>query len=760
VKLRKQFIITMPLFGLVLVIIALSAVITNRWAAKISDQEEIASRIAQGASELSYLFTDYLIYRESQQLSRCRSRLASLSAQVVGLLVVSREQQTFVRNIQANEESLKEVFDGIASSLSDTSRDQTALDPAFLQISWSRMAIQSQGLVSDASRLSQMLRAEVDQLRYVRDILMFVMLGVFIAFLLSNYVLTFRRTLKSIAVLQAGAAVIGSGNLDYRIKEDRNDEIDDLSRAFNRMTADLKVVTASKADLEMEIVERKRAEEALRETHDRALWLARFPDENPNPVVRVSADRTVLYCNPSAVELHEWRCAIGRPMDERLLPLVSLAMAEGEERSQDVEIGRRFYSVWVAPFPEEGYANVYGRDITERKQAEEELRVAYSRLQTFFDHRIGGIGIVIANARGDILQANDYYLSILGTTRKELLSGQVDWRRMTPPEWLPADETALAQLREQGVCDTYEKEYVRRDGVRVPVLITDAMMPGDTGDILAFVLDISERKAAEEALRQSEQRYKFLHAELELRVQERTAELERRNRELQEFGFVASHDLSEPLRKIQTFGSLLEERSADRLGEQGRDYISRMTGAANRMQELLHALLSYSRVDAKGQEFRPAKLDEIVRDAVTDLEVAIQTIGARVEIGELPIANGDPYQLRQLFHNLIANAVKYHRSEVTPSIKISGEVSEGLCHISISDNGIGFDEKYLNKIFQPFQRLHGRNEYLGTGIGLAICKKIVERHRGTITAISTPGKGSTFIITLPVDGTKAANKPE
>jgi PAS domain S-box-containing protein len=149
-------------------------------------------------------------------------------------------------------------------------------------------------------------------------------------------------------------------------------------------------------------------------------------------------------------------------------------------------------------------------DVTERKQAEEALRLAYLRLQTFFDQRIGGIGIVIANAKGDIVQANDYYLTILGVTRDELRSGQVDWRKMTPPEWLPEDERALAQLQERGVCDTYEKEYMRLDGSRVPVLITDAMMPDDSGDILAFVLDITMRKRAEEQVIQNQRTFSEL----------------------------------------------------------------------------------------------------------------------------------------------------------------------------------------------------------------------------------------------------------
>jgi signal transduction histidine kinase len=237
------------------------------------------------------------------------------------------------------------------------------------------------------------------------------------------------------------------------------------------------------------------------------------------------------------------------------------------------------------------------------------------------------------------------------------------------------------------------------------------------------------------------------------------AQLEHKNQELQEFAFIASHDLSEPLRKIQTFGDLLKAKSANRLSEQERDYVSRMTGAANRMQELLDALLRYSRVDTKGQDFSPVKLHEVVRGATDDLEMAIRDVEAQVEIDPLPTVEGDPQQLRQLLQNLISNALKYHRSEVKPFVKIYGETDDGTGRIFVEDNGIGFDEKYVDKIFQPFQRLHGRNEYSGIGMGLAICRKIVERHKGTITAKSTPGKGSTFIVTLPVNGIKAVNNP-
>jgi light-regulated signal transduction histidine kinase (bacteriophytochrome) len=256
--------------------------------------------------------------------------------------------------------------------------------------------------------------------------------------------------------------------------------------------------------------------------------------------------------------------------------------------------------------------------------------------------------------------------------------------------------------------------------------------------------EVEKRKEAEKALLE-------VTENLETRIQERTAELERKTMELQEFAFVASHDLSEPLRKIQTLGSFLEARSTD-LGEKERDYISRMTGSANRMQELLDALLRYSRIESKGAEFTLTRLDDIVQEATNDLELEVRKVGADVEIGPLPLVIGDPNQLRQLFQNLIANALKYHRPDVTPSIRIYRKDNNGDCRVFVEDNGIGFDEKYLDKIFLPFQRLHGKHEYPGTGIGLAICQKIVNRHGGTITAVSTPGKGSTFIMTLPVGG--------
>jgi PAS domain S-box-containing protein len=229
------------------------------------------------------------------------------------------------------------------------------------------------------------------------------------------------------------------------------------------------------------------------------------------------------------------------------------------------------------------------------------------------------------------------------------------------------------------------------------------------------------------------------------------ARLEQSNRALEEFAYVASHDLQEPLRKIGTFGDRLGSRCGDLLGAEGQDYLRRMQSASSRMQDLIHALLEYSRATSKPRDLKEVPLRGIVDEVLADLEVRIEQTRAEVQVGELPTITADSHQMRQLFQNLIVNAIKYQPPDHRPVVKVQGaQCKNGSCRITVEDNGIGFEEKYLDKIFAPFQRLHGRtSQYEGTGMGLAICRRIVERHGGSITAESTPGKGSTFIIDLP-----------
>lgn len=265
----------------------------------------------------------------------------------------------------------------------------------------------------------------------------------------------------------------------------------------------------------------------------------------------------------------------------------------------------------------------------------------------------------------------------------------------------------------------------------------------EKGEIVQMIessIDITQHKNAEEQLN--------LFA----------SKLKKSNEELEQFAYIASHDLQEPLRKVTVLGDRLKTKYAGLLGEQGLDYLSRMRNAAGRMQVLINDLLTFSRVTTKAQPLEPVHLSKVVRDVITDLEIRIEQVKGRVEVGDLPIVDADPLQMRQLVQNLIGNALKFHNKDKAPVVEVRGllisrDGSSGgndFCQLTVEDNGIGFDERFANRIFGTFQRLHGRNEYEGSGIGLSVCKKIVERHGGDIKAESNVGKGAKFIVTLPV----------
>jgi light-regulated signal transduction histidine kinase (bacteriophytochrome) len=204
------------------------------------------------------------------------------------------------------------------------------------------------------------------------------------------------------------------------------------------------------------------------------------------------------------------------------------------------------------------------------------------------------------------------------------------------------------------------------------------------------------------------------------------------------------------LRKVRTFTEELAATEGDHLTDKGRDYLQRANAAAERMQTLIEDLLKFSRVTTQGRPFEPVDLGEITREVLNDLEVQVEETGADVHVGALPTISGDALQMRQLMQNLVSNALKFHRDGVPPEVEIGGTVADDELQLAVSDNGIGFDLRYSVRIFRVFERLHGRSEYPGTGIGLALCRKIAERHGGIIVADSKVGVGSTFTVTLPL----------
>jgi signal transduction histidine kinase len=311
-----------------------------------------------------------------------------------------------------------------------------------------------------------------------------------------------------------------------------------------------------------------------------------------------------------------------------------------------------------------------------------------------------------------------------------------------------------------GYAHAIPTQYARAMAMSLPSALAFAAF--GVGVVLrATGTTLQRQRALEAALREA-------NRDLEQRVRQRTAELEVRNRELQDFAYVASHDLQEPLRKVQAFGDRLADRWGEALGSEGQDYLRRMRDAATRMRRLIDDLLSFSRVSTRGRPFAATQLRRCAEEALTDLEARIEQTGATVELRALPTIEADATQMRQLFLNLVGNALKYHRPGEAPRVRVwaegDGLPRNGSVRLLVRDEGIGFDERYLDRVFAPFQRLHGRGVYEGTGIGLAICRRIVERHRGTITARSAPGAGATFEVTLPArqptDNHQPANRQE
>jgi PAS domain S-box-containing protein len=373
-------------------------------------------------------------------------------------------------------------------------------------------------------------------------------------------------------------------------------------------------------------------------------------------------------------------------------------------------------------------------DISERKRAERE-RLVFQRLV-----EATGQGIGMACLDGTLHYLNPSLREMLGFgPDQQIPDVRID--TFYGNRWKPkVIEQVIPHVLENGRWRG-DLEITRLDGTTFPSIESYFLIRDEAGEPLYIgdvITDISEERDVQAVLQAKS-------AELEQAV----SDLERSNAELEQFAYVASHDLQEPLRMVASYLQLLERRYGDTLEGDAREFIDYAVDGATRMKVLINALLEFSRVGTRGQPFEPVDLSSATADVLRRLRPAIEEHGAHVTCETLPTLQADPVQIAQLLQNLVANAIKY-RGEATPEIRISAEPYDATAWaISVSDNGIGIEPPYRDQVFEVFRRLHGRDEYPGTGIGLAICRKIVERHGGQIWIEGSPLGGSTFRFIIP-----------
>ncbi|HLP49487.1 MAG TPA: ATP-binding protein, partial [Chitinophagales bacterium] len=382
------------------------------------------------------------------------------------------------------------------------------------------------------------------------------------------------------------------------------------------------------------------------------------------------------------------------------------------------------------------------QDITMTKQAEEALNMANEELNAIFNS--GYVSIISTDPKGLITHFNHGAEILLQYAAAEMIGVHTPARIHVAEEVIKRGQElssmygrsiqgfdVFVEMARQGRHESREWTYVRKDGSRFPVQLIVSAIKNSDGEITGFLgvaTDITERKIAEEKMRN----YSIL---------------ESKSKEMEQFAYIASHDLREPLLTIKSYAKLLDEGVGGRLDEDGKIFTRSIINGIARMEELTKGLLEYSRL-GQIKPLQPVNCDQVLADVLADLHSLISTTNATITIEPLPLINGYPLELKLLFQNLINNAIKFRKKEVVPIIHIAAHKIDGGWQFTVHDNGIGIAEKSRNKIFAMFQRLHNRDEYEGTGIGLAQCKKIVEMHGGRIWVESEPGQYSTFCFTI------------
>jgi len=496
----------------------------------------------------------------------------------------------------------------------------------------------------------------------------------------------------------------------------------------------------------IDISEKKSAEEKLQasEAELRALFTALqdviFVIDSQGRYLKIAPTGVNLLNKPPAdLEGQLMRDVLPKETADLFLEIVNEALQSGQPVSMEYSLPVGEQIVWFAGIASPMTENTVvwaARDITERKHAEDAIHESEERFRAIFEHST--VAKSLTSPEGKLLQVNQAFADLLGYSIEEMQ--QLNFAQATHPKDIAESRECIrCLLANEKTRYRMEKRYFHRSGKIVWTDVSTSLLRDNHGIPLYFIigiLDITNRKQAEEDLKKAND------------------ELARSNSELERFAYVASHDLQEPLRMVTSYVQLLERRYKDKLDGDAHEFIGYAVDGSNRMKVLINDLLAYSRVGTRGKEFVLTDCEAVLEHSLDNLKVTIVENQAEITHDQLPRVVADEVQLEQLFQNLIANALKFRGPE-TPQIHIGLARKEDNWIFSVKDNGIGIDPQYFDRIFIIFQRLHTRKKYEGTGIGLAVSKRIVERHGGRIWVESQPGTGSTFYFSMPVTGEKS-----
>ncbi len=777
-RIKTQLIVSMVILGAIFLIISASVISTNQQIDKINRQEDLANNIVVGAYELSHLSNDYLLHQETRQLMQWRSRFSSFSDDIAQLKPDTGEQQTLVDNIRTDQQRLNDVFNEVASTIeSQNDTRSKSADSEFIQVSWSRIGVQNQGIIFDASRLSHQFHTESDTLQQNNTLLTFALLGILLIVLLFYFVFISTRILRSLSNLQDGTKIIGSGNLDYTLDESSRDEIGDLSRAFNRMTVNLKTVTASKADLDKEIVERKRAEEQLTMSIERFKIVAHATNDivwdwdlETNNLWWNDAICTVYGYQRDDIEktIESWYTRVHPEDRERIVTGIHAVIDGGGQNWTDEYRFRKADSSYAYVF-DRGYIihDTSGKavrmvgailDITERKRAEEGL----ARLAAIVEY--SDEAIIGKTLDGIITSWNAGAERMYGFSAQEIVGRNISL--VVPPDHPDDTRVILERIRNGEPVIRYETLRRKKDGGLINVILTASPIKDAQNRLIGsstIAHDITRRKWAEKEIRAktrdleaayeritvSEEELRQNYEELSKSQQalhETQEELVRKEKlaVLGKLSAGVGHDLRNPLGAIKNAAYFLN-LALENPDAEVKETIDIINNEVARCEDIISSLLDFARQKVPVQ--RTVSLNSVLKKALSRYPIPKNVTLVNNSAENIRDIQADPDKIMQVFGNLITNACQAIPDNGTLTIS-SKNIEPDTVAVTFTDTGTGITEENMKKIFEPLFT----TKVKGIGLGLVVSKMIIELHGGRIDVQSVPGKGTAFTVILPVSG--------